>query len=295
MKKPNLFIIGAPKCGTTSMARWLGQNEQIFLPEFKEPHYFNSDSKHRSFDDLKGYLDIYRPVTERHKIIIDASVWYFLSEVAVSEILRFNPEAKFIFCVRCQMDSVISLHNQKVFSGDEKILSVEEAWKTRVRNRDFKTKVSMACQDVRQLDYRSVFLFGAIYENLSKQILPKNLKIVFMEDIVEKPVSIIQEIEQWLGIEEYANYSLEKENASRTRKNIFLPTLLKYILYIKFRFKVNVGFGIANRMNRWNSKSYVKEKVTDEFKSEVSGSFNDDIELLEQLTSRDLSSWKVQH
>lgn len=295
MNKPNLFIIGAPKCGTTSLARWLSQNEQIFLPVFKEPHYFNSDSKHRNFFDLKSYLNLYEPAEKQHKVCIDASVWYYLSAVAVSDILKFNPAAKFIFCVRCQKDSVVSLHNQKVFSGDEKILSVEEAWKVRVVNGDRKTKVSVSCQDARQLDYRSVFLFGAIYENLLKQISPENIKIVFMEDIKEKPGSIIQELEQWLEVKEHANYLLETENASRSRKSIFLPSLLKYILYIKYRFKIKIGFGIADRLNKWNSKSYVRGEITGQFKNEVSRYFNEDIELLEQVTLRDLSNWKVHH
>ena len=40
---PNLYIIGAPKCGTTSIANWLNCHSECFLPEVKEPHYFNSD------------------------------------------------------------------------------------------------------------------------------------------------------------------------------------------------------------------------------------------------------------
>src|SRR5690606_35151017 len=29
MKKPNLFIIGAPKCGTTALAKWLSDRPEI--------------------------------------------------------------------------------------------------------------------------------------------------------------------------------------------------------------------------------------------------------------------------
>ena len=39
MKKPNLFIVGAPKCGTTFLYHYLKQHPEIFFPDFKEPHF----------------------------------------------------------------------------------------------------------------------------------------------------------------------------------------------------------------------------------------------------------------
>ena len=37
MKKPNLFIIGEPKCGTTSLHEYLDQHPEIYMSEEKEP------------------------------------------------------------------------------------------------------------------------------------------------------------------------------------------------------------------------------------------------------------------
>ena len=42
MLKPNLFIIGAPKCGTTSIYSFLKQHPEISFPNLKEPKYFSS-------------------------------------------------------------------------------------------------------------------------------------------------------------------------------------------------------------------------------------------------------------
>ncbi len=39
MKRPNFFIIGAPKCGTTSLARWLGSHPRIYMSPLKEPKF----------------------------------------------------------------------------------------------------------------------------------------------------------------------------------------------------------------------------------------------------------------
>jgi len=41
-RKPNFFIVGAPKCGTTALHTYLGQHPDIFVSEPKEPNYFGS-------------------------------------------------------------------------------------------------------------------------------------------------------------------------------------------------------------------------------------------------------------
>lgn len=52
MIKPNFFIVGAPKCGTTSLAHWLAGHPQVFMSPVKEPHFFNTDYQ-RYLNSLK--------------------------------------------------------------------------------------------------------------------------------------------------------------------------------------------------------------------------------------------------
>lgn len=40
MRTPDIFLVGAPKCGTSAMYEALRQHPDIFMPERKEPHYF---------------------------------------------------------------------------------------------------------------------------------------------------------------------------------------------------------------------------------------------------------------
>ena len=37
---PDIFIAGAPKCGTTTLYDWLAQHPAVFAPDTKEPHHF---------------------------------------------------------------------------------------------------------------------------------------------------------------------------------------------------------------------------------------------------------------
>src|SRR5438132_759978 len=45
MRVPEFFIVGAPKCGTTSLYRMLRQHPRIFMPDLKEPRFLASDAR----------------------------------------------------------------------------------------------------------------------------------------------------------------------------------------------------------------------------------------------------------
>ena len=44
MRRPDFFIVGAPKCGTTAIKRYLEHHPDIFMPLLDiEPHFFGTD------------------------------------------------------------------------------------------------------------------------------------------------------------------------------------------------------------------------------------------------------------
>lgn len=104
--KPNLFIVGAPKAGTTFLYEFLSKQQKVFLPKIKELNHFTYDelSKESYYNDfkvkdLKSYLKYFKKVNGE-KYIIDSSVSYFASPRAASRIKAFNSEAKIIIILR---------------------------------------------------------------------------------------------------------------------------------------------------------------------------------------------------
>ena len=136
--KPNLFIIGAPKCGTTAKAHYLSEHPDVFMCPEKEPHYFNTDLNYKrgKSDDLEEYLNLFSGATEE-KIVGEASVWYLYSKEAVRNILEFNPNAKFIIMVRNPIKMAPSLHQQLFYNGRETEKDFNKAWclQTKLSNR----------------------------------------------------------------------------------------------------------------------------------------------------------------
>jgi hypothetical protein len=112
LRKPNFFIIGASKCGTTSLCRWLSEHPNVFICPEKEPHFFNTDDVQRGTSTLGKYEALFAGVKKEHTAIGEASVWYLSSSAAVPNILAYQPDTKFIVMVRSPLQMAPALHAQ---------------------------------------------------------------------------------------------------------------------------------------------------------------------------------------
>ena len=128
IKKPDFFIVGAPKCGTTALANYLGQHPDIFMAKQKESHHFATDLI--PYDDYwrnrNHYLKIFQEAKE-NQIIGEASVFYLLSQEAAKNIKKFSPNAKIIIMLRNPVDLLYSHYFQAVYNGRETITDFEKA------------------------------------------------------------------------------------------------------------------------------------------------------------------------
>ena len=128
MKRPDFFILGAPKAGTTTLANWLSEHPQIFVSPLKEPQFFNWDFCHRSTRSFKEYEALFEAATVDHVAVGEASTRYLYSRTAVPAILGYVDKPRFIVMIRDPVDLAYSLHDQTVFNGNENVLDFEKAW-----------------------------------------------------------------------------------------------------------------------------------------------------------------------
>ena len=109
-KKPNFFIIGFPRCGTTSLYNYFKQHPDIFVTSDKELHYFANGLMHELFDGSatkrnkfilseQRFLDYYSDVSGE-KIIVNVAPSLILSKKAAEKIYNFNKEAKILVMLR---------------------------------------------------------------------------------------------------------------------------------------------------------------------------------------------------
>lgn len=125
LEGPEFFIVGAPKCGTTAMADYLGQHPEIGMCPRKETHVFATDLSERMAMrrgqrpmDRERFLELFAGL-QGERLRGEASVWHLYSATAASEIAAFQPDAKIIVMLRSPVEMLPSLHSQFVFVGIE--------------------------------------------------------------------------------------------------------------------------------------------------------------------------------
>ena len=120
MRKPDFFIVGAPKGGTTAMNAYLGQHPEIFIAERKELHFFGTDLDFSSPRiTQEQYLSCFSEV-QNEKRVGETSVWYLYSKQAAVEIKKFCPSANIIIMLRNPVDMLYSQHSQFLYNGNER-------------------------------------------------------------------------------------------------------------------------------------------------------------------------------
>src|SRR5918996_412985 len=121
--RPNLFIAGFAKCGTTELCDYLSQHHDIFLPIEKEPNtfydlakypaYFSGNRagnlKYRRFLSLKETYEMFSK-GKKYKYRIDGTPSYTF-DPKFSDILKsFSENAKVILLIRNQKDRLASMY-----------------------------------------------------------------------------------------------------------------------------------------------------------------------------------------
>lgn len=122
LETPDLIIIGAMKCGTTSLHRYLDQHPDVGMSKVKELNFFFGDQPGEAGNWWRG-VDWYRrqfPVTAA--VRGEASPGYTSPdhpEVA-ARMAQLVPDARLIYLVRDPLDRAVSqyLHHRR--DGDER-------------------------------------------------------------------------------------------------------------------------------------------------------------------------------
>jgi hypothetical protein len=108
---PDFMIIGAPKCGTTSLFEYLCEHPDVARPARKEIHYFD--------EKFARGLPWYRrhfPRVEKPRITGEATTAYLFARDAPARAAALMPDAKLIAVLRDPVRRVIShyWHNKRL-------------------------------------------------------------------------------------------------------------------------------------------------------------------------------------
>lgn len=117
MRKPNFIVIGAARCATTSLHKYLQQHPDIFLSDPKELNYFSKD---KFFNKGEAwYLSHFQHATQ--KAVGEASTSYTSAPnvAPVPERIKalLGTSIKFVFIVRNPIERLLSHYSHYVLRG----------------------------------------------------------------------------------------------------------------------------------------------------------------------------------
>jgi|TARA_B110000967_G_scaffold12980_1_gene12528 hypothetical protein len=286
MSLPNFMCIGAAKSGTTSLYDILMQHSDIFLPSFKEPHFFDIPSVYQN--GIEWYKKTYFQSVKNEKCIGDFTPTYLFEERAPERILNdLGVNMKFIIILRNPVDRAYShyLHSNR---DEHENLSFKEALsleKSRVNEKDYLSYL--------RLSYSGQGMYCQMLTRYFKFFPKDNFLIInFEEEFVSQRESTINKIFNFLELDyEVLDINLSSNKASKA-KSTWLKKVMKKTGWWRVLIKrmipsLKIRQIIKNRIQRANITTFTPSKLSSLEKKELFNLFfKDDVGKLELLLNK---------
>jgi hypothetical protein len=273
----DFMIIGAQKCGTTSLANQLADHPAICFCAEKEPGYFNQAADWRA--GLADYHALYSPAPGQ--LCGEASTFYtFLPEHPGTHerLFEYNPDLKLIYVMRQPVERALSHYTHNL---------------------------------VRNLDTRppDEALFAAPeYINRSRygvQVRPylelfdrDNLLLVIFEEYVRDQLGTLQQIAAFLDIDPQPFAEAETEARHKSVGEPYLKydsmrSFVKTPVFQRLRAMVPAAIRQPVRHRLLSNTLETKPELSPGARQLVWRLVEDDVLTIEQLMGRRLDSWRA--
>ena len=289
-RKPNFFIVGALKAGTTAWFEYLRSHPDIFMPDLKEPSFFTTDLPHwRRVKSEAEYLQLFED-SGGAKVVGEASPMQLISKTAAKAIRNFNPAAKVLILLRAQEDYLPSLHNQFLLQFTEEIDDFEKAWRLSPCRRP--ETVPPTCAEPRLLDYRAM---GRFHEQVSRYLdsfPPDQIRVMWFHDWIADPRSAYLEVLRFLGVDDDgrrvfqpANEGVSYHSRTVARLLFFPPAWVRTIaraLKRVFGLRIETQTRLVDKLVSLVSKRGYPNQISPELRDEIRRYYAEDNRMLEE-------------
>ncbi|MEC7520528.1 MAG: sulfotransferase [Myxococcota bacterium] len=277
-RAPDFLIVGAQKCGTTSLHRHLAAHPDIYMPGAKELEFFSSDERFER--GLDWYLDTYFEAGRSAAVRGEASTHYMMRVPEVPERIHDTlPDVKLIAILRNPIERAYSHFRMSVMRGQE--------------SREFEEAIE-AClalpedapPDV-QHDYVRFGEYGRILGAYLDRFPASRIHVVLTEDLARAPAETVAGVYRYLGVDPtYRPDTLEKRfnvggearfpgameqlrrTVGRARRIPGVGELLTQERYEAFKFWTRTELGIASKEDRGPS-DVVRRRLARHYRPDV--------------------------
>lgn len=286
MPKPNLFIVGAPKCGTTAWYEYLRSHPKIFFPDRKEPHHFLTDfPEYPQVRDRDEYLRLFQPGASA-PVIGEASPHYLFSNEAAKNIFDFNPGSRIIIFIRDPVSYLESLFNEYLHNGMECIPDFKSAWD--LSESRTLADVEPPFKEPGLLNYHRSAEFYPQIERFFNTFPPDQIRVFDFSNWTRDPRQTYLEILRFVGLEDDGRTEFPPVNKAKHHR---FPALLKLVQNpppgvshsVKFLRWLNRGrgLGVGPVLLRANSRPGAAASIEPLMRAELAEYFAEDVKLVQ--------------
>ena len=294
---PNFLIVGMAKCGTSSLSKYLQQHPEVFISRQKEPRFITSQFMDFPLNGPKDdqveawyvknyeqYAQLFKDATQKAIGEASADTLYF-HQGSIPVIKQYFGDPKIIIILRNPVNRAFSAY-QHLVRDQREPLSFEEALARepeRIKNNweliYHYQAVSHYTEPVR-----------AFKENFSQ------VKVIFNEDLQRTPNAVLQEVLQFLGVDDSFNFDDSlRHNVSGKPRNQLLHQILWSENAIRAAVRPLVKLVLPTKAMRQKLHSKImannleRQHIDENTRQKLKTLFTPDVRALEKLLDCDLS------
>jgi hypothetical protein len=295
VRRPDFFIVGAMKSGTTALYEYLRAHPQLFMCVPKEPMYFGRDltPRFRRMTEQE-YLSLFTGARP-DQLAGEATPLYLSSTTAAREIAEFSPAARIIIMLRNPIDVMHAQHGQLVYSEREDITDFEQALAAEPERRQGR-RVPTSSIRPESLHYRQLVRFAEQVRRYLDVFGRERVHIIVFDDFVADTGAAYRAALRFLGVDPDVQVDLGARNSSQRARSRLLQRMIHApppplrALYGRLR-----GVPAARRLRELlvagNSRRAARQPIDPGLRRRLAEELAPEVAELGELIGRDLSAW----
>jgi hypothetical protein len=296
---PNFLLVGAAKCGTSSLYHYLQQHPDIFMSPVKEPRFFSNRAANpgsgpgdvansqKSVGSFNEYVKLFQK-SKGKKAVGEASVdTMFHFERTIPAIQHYLHDPRIVIILRNPVDRAYSAYNYHVRDGRENLSFADALIMEEKRKED-----GYMCM----WQYQKGGLYAERVRDFQKNFT--NVQVLLYDDLKKNVLTLLRCLYAFLDVQpDFVPDTSHRYNVSGIPRWSFINAL-----FIKPKRLHKVASSVGGALlgaNRWihlrdriRSTILLKPPPMDpEIAEQLRQYYCDDILTLQDSIGRDLSSW----
>jgi hypothetical protein len=311
-KRPNFFLVGTVKGGTTALHRYLSSHPQVFVSPIKEVNYFSreaihpenfsDDYKHDIAVDVEKYLSgnmsypvhiahitdekTYHKLFEKVKdelAIGEMSLSYLLYKGVAEKIKSYNSDARVLIMLRNPADRAFSQFIMNLKQG-------------KILNTNFREEITRDDQVVPSgwgINHQYLYI-GKYYNQVKDylEVFPKEqVKVLLYDEFLASPQKILSEMFTFLGVaNDIVIDSNQKYNEGGKSRFPHMNYFLNHSGILQ-KAKQILPYSWRGNFKRLLYTQKNLPKLEEKDRNWLIDYYREDILALQKLINKDLSAW----